>query len=1129
VALTVWTDSQVLAQLNSGSKWSGSTITYSFPSLSSGMYTGSGEAGGFRAFTDAQKPMARLALQLWDDIIAPDMSEVSAGPNYASTNLELAFSNTAVSYAHAYFPSVGSVWFNHTFTGSNSLTAPTIGQHGFLTYIHELGHAMGLEHMGEYNGADSNGPSSFQDSTVYSVMSYYGPSWGSGASNGEGQVAWADWVGSNGVRYAPQTPMVNDIMAMQAMYGTETTTRTGDTVYGFNSNVTGTTAAIYNFATNKNPILTIFDSAGTDTLDLSAYTTASTIDLAPGAASSANHMTLNIWIARTAQIENATGGSGADTIRGNALDNVLTGNAGNDQLFGFAGDDRLIGGAGSDTIDGGAGTDTAVFDAAWSAIAYTYNSATMTFTFTGSGWTDTVVNVENFTDSLNVTRSATDLIAPTPPTAGTPVNVAITALTPTVAEGNGGTAPNTIQFRIALANAATTTETVAWALSGGTATTADFSSATSGTLTFAPGETVKTVTLAIVGDTVVELNETVWVTLSNASPGLTIATASATAIITNDDTAPTPPPPATGTITGTAAANTLYGTAGADTINGLAGNDRIFGRAGDDIIDGGTGADRMTGEAGNDIYYIDHVSDRAVEAVNNGIDTVRTTLSTATAAANIENLEYIGTANFRGTGNGLANEIRGGNGNDTLNGGLGNDIIDGGNGDDRLIGGAGNDIIDGGAGTDTAVLQAAWRTITFAYDSDTGTFTFNGSGWTETVTNVERFTDSANVTRTAADLIGTVTPPSPPPGAPVNVAITALTASVAEGNGGSAPNTIQFRIALTGAATTTETIAWALSGGTATAADFSSATSGSVTFAPGETTKTVTLAIVGDTVVEPNETVVISLSNASSGLNIATATASATITNDDAAVPPTTGTNTGTDAANTLYGTAAADIINALGGNDIIYGRAGDDIIDGGTGADRMYGEAGNDIYYIDNVSDLASETVNNGIDTVRTTLSVAMAGANIENLEYVGTANFRGTGNGLANEVRGGAGNDILDGGLGNDTLFGGNGNDAFIFKSTLGANNVDRILDFNAANDSIHLENAVFRALPATGTLSAAAFTYGTAAADATDRVIFDSNTGALYYDADGTGAAAAMQFATLDPAGFSGTLSAATFLVV
>jgi len=74
----------------------------------------------------------------------------------------------------------------------------------------------------------------------------------------------------------------------------------------------------------------------------------------------------------------------------------------------------------------------------------------------------------------------------------------------------------------------------------------------------------------------------------------------------------------------------------------------------------------MTGEAGNDIYYVDHTSDLVIEAANGGIDTVRTTLAATMAAANVENLQYIGTGNFRGTGNALANEIRGGAGNDDL-------------------------------------------------------------------------------------------------------------------------------------------------------------------------------------------------------------------------------------------------------------------------------------------------------------------------------------------------------------------------------------------------------------------------------------------------------------------------------
>ncbi|MFM9942133.1 MAG: M10 family metallopeptidase [Hyphomicrobiaceae bacterium] len=374
MALATWTDSQIIAQLDSGSKWVGSRITYSFATNSSAIYTGSGEGSGFTALNAAQQAAATRALLLWDDVIAPDMVRAASGTNYASSNLEFGTSTTGIGYAHAYYPGVGSVWFNSSYgagSGTNDLVSPKIGNHGFLTYIHEIGHALGLDHMGAYNGSQTSGPSSYQDSTVYSVMSYYGPSWGGGSSAGEGLVAWADWVGTDGRLYAPQTPMLNDIMAMQAMYGVETTTRIDNTVYGFSSTVTGTQESIFNFTLNKNPIICIFDSAGIDTLNLSGWSTSSIIDLAPGGFSSGNGMTMNISIAYTCNIENAVGGAGADTISGNSLANRLSGGAGNDRIYGLLGndvlngqdgDDLLDGGVGADTMSGGAGNDTYVVD-----------------------------------------------------------------------------------------------------------------------------------------------------------------------------------------------------------------------------------------------------------------------------------------------------------------------------------------------------------------------------------------------------------------------------------------------------------------------------------------------------------------------------------------------------------------------------------------------------------------------------------------------------------------------------------------------------------------------------------------------------------------------------------------------
>lgn len=724
MALATWTDQQVINQLNSGSKWSGSVITYSFPTVVSAMATYSGETG-FSAFTAAQQARATLALTLWDDVIASSIQKVTAGTTSTATNIEFGNATSGVSYAHAYFPSVGSVWINSAYNstqGTNDLMTPKIGAHGFLTFMHEIGHALGLEHMGDYNGS-ADTPSSYQDSTVYSIMSYFGPSWGSGSSNGEGLVAWADWVGSDGKLYAPQTPMMNDIMAMQAMYGADTTTRSGDTVYGFQSNITGTTAAVYDFTQNLNPIICIWDAGGTDTLNLSGWNTASTIDLAPGSFSSANSMTMNISIARGAWIENAVTGNGNDTVSGNDLANVITTNGGNDTISALGGNDTIAAGSGNDTINGGDGTDVLVFADSWSNISWTYSVALATFTFAGVLiGTDTVTAVERFIDSLNVERTLASLLDPSL----LPAVASVAAGSSTVGEGTGGT--TAVTFTVTLSKAATATESLTWAAAGtgsNAANASDFSGAVTGTVTFAAGETTKTVTVYVNGDSTFETAETFALSLSGVSSGLSLGTASATVTISNDDISMTPTV-LNGTkrsevLTGTDGIDQISGGGGNDTLRGGGGNDILIGGAGNDTLDGGTGSDQMTGGAGNDIYYVDALADVITEANKAGTDLVRTTLSAVTLASFLENLEYLGAGNFTGTGNELANRITGGAANDTLSGGAGSDTLLGGLGNDTLDGGAGNDKMTGGVGNDTYVVDSAKDSVSEAAGQGTDT------------------------------------------------------------------------------------------------------------------------------------------------------------------------------------------------------------------------------------------------------------------------------------------------------------------------------------------------------------------------------------------------------------------------
>lgn len=341
MTLPSWSDAQVITQLSGGRYWSGYFTTYAFPSSANGIDATSTEKMGFVPVNMTQQAILKSALQTWDDLISSSFLLTSA----TTSNMEFGYSSTISDFAHSYLPFSGSVWFD---SSAADLKAPKIGSYGFETFIHETGHALGLEHMGSYNGIGAWTPSSYQDSTVWSVMSYFGPN----MRAGNGLVAWADWIGSDGILYSPQTPMVNDALAIQTIYGADTQTRLGATVYGFNAQGLGQASSILDFSKNLHPVLTIFDSEGTDTLDLSGWNTASTLDLRPGAYSSANAMTNNIGIAKSCLIENGTTGGGNDSLTGNDGDNFLQGGGGNDNFYPTAGQDIL---------DGGSGFDSAIF------------------------------------------------------------------------------------------------------------------------------------------------------------------------------------------------------------------------------------------------------------------------------------------------------------------------------------------------------------------------------------------------------------------------------------------------------------------------------------------------------------------------------------------------------------------------------------------------------------------------------------------------------------------------------------------------------------------------------------------------------------------------------------------------
>ena len=225
----------------------------------------------------------------------------------------------------------------------------------------------------------------------------------------------------------------------------------------------------------------------------------------------------------------------------------------------------------------------------------------------------------------------------------------------------------------------------------------------------------------------------------------------------------------------------------------------------------------------------------------------------------------------------------------------------------------------------------------------------------------------------------------------------------------------------------------------------------------------------------------------------------------------------------TLTGAAAIDG-TGNGFANIIKGNSAANLIDGRGGADRMEGGAGDDTYVIDNAGDRVVEASGGGTDTVQTSVSFTAAGIYVENVTLIGGNVIDATGNGLANRLTGNAsanvlrgenGDDAIFGKGGNDTLVGGAGMDRFYFDTALSATkNVDRIDAYSAAEDTIMLDRTVFSAIGANGTLSSSAFHTGTAAHDADDRIIYDSASGKIFYDADGSGAGAAVLFAQVGP---------------
>ncbi|PAU58778.1 M10 family metallopeptidase, partial [Pseudomonas sp. PICF141] len=758
---SVLTGNQQVDSLIYGTSWlspdfggdlSATRLTYSFVNSQSYFaikYSDQNEFLDSFALTSAQQNAVTNALGAWSAVANIKFTLVSDNINTVG---DLRFGgywgmDDGVA-AWAYFPDrtplAGDVWIGT----ATSNAAPVKGTYDFMTFVHEIGHALGLKHPFESSKSNGTLISSLLDDSHYTIMSY-----------------------NNAYSYQPTTPMLLDILAIQKIYGANMLWQTGNNVY--------------RWAADQSVFETIWDAGGNDTIDASNQLASVRLNLNEGEFSNigkafvdiANLELINdgLAIAFGAKIENATGSAFDDELIGNALGNVLDGGAGQDIMIGGAGNDiyvvdnvgdlvmetstllteidtvmssisyslgnnlenlsltggdhldatgnalgnRLIGNSGDNILDGGIGADVMI----------------------GGSGNDTYIvdNLKDLVTENSILTSEIDTVrASVSWTLGTNLeNLTLTGGDNTNGVGNALNNVLTGNVGNNILNGLAGLDT----LSGGA------------------GDDIYVLDqageLALLQDGVDQGNDLLYINYASTLAANTVDLSQSNlqnvedVIVTGLGEFTVVGNDLNNILIGNNYNNTLLGGAGNDWLDGWAGSDKLIGGSGDDtyaiynngvhvteladeghdlirtavsyylednvedglllgsaalsltgneldnsltgnaaanVLDGWDGADTLEGGAGNDTYVVDNVGDTVIERGTSlaEIDTVLSSIS-YTLGSNLENLTLIDFDDVNATGNALNNRLVGNRGDNILDGGLGADVMTDASGSDTYI------------------------------------------------------------------------------------------------------------------------------------------------------------------------------------------------------------------------------------------------------------------------------------------------------------------------------------------------------------------------------------------------------------------------------------------------------------